>query len=52
MSSSAIPADVTVETLCNYIKGLDGQRTFRDVDNNALLIPVENNFNPLNTFLQ
>lgn len=33
---------VTVETLCDYIKALDGdQRVFRKVNNNALLVPVE-----------
>lgn len=42
MSSSAIPPVVTAETLCDYIEMLDGeQRTFRGVNNSALLIPIE-----------
>lgn len=41
MSPSSVPPIVTVETLCDYIEGLDGQRTFRGVNNNALLIPFD-----------
>jgi hypothetical protein len=44
---------VTVETLCDYVEALDGdQRVFRNVSNNALLIPVESVFKLLHTSLQ
>jgi hypothetical protein len=44
---------VTVETLCDYIKSLDGeQKKYRGVTNSALLIPVEAVFKLLNTSFQ
>lgn len=53
MSSSFIPPNVTVETLCDYIEMLDEkQRVFRGVSNSALLIPVEGVLKLLNTSLR
>lgn len=50
MSSSTIPPVITAETLCDYIEMLDGeQRTFRGVNNSALLIPIEAVLKLLNT---